>query len=226
MLTIAILVIFTFLYSKYYHLRSDLNTNSVLDSFNIVFGVLSIGLLHVLHALFPLTEMFFADTFVYIFPDGSSYVDQRPTLASLLCLDFLQIGLPEELVKFSALSLAFYLEAPKNRREAMYRGACVGLGFALLENYMYVDNLNVPIEVRLLLPTLLHASLGAIMGFYLFNSKENNFYRGLILCTFIHGLYDFICMVGLPVQISTLICSTILVINLACGEKMYQKASD
>jgi len=227
MITIAILTIFAYLYSRYFHLRTGLITNSVTDSFNVVYGVLSIGILHMMYIMLPfLSDMFFADKFVYIFPDGTSYVELKPTLMSLLCLDFFQIGIPEELAKFSALALALYLDPPKTRQDSIYRGACVGLGFAMIENYKYITELGVPFEIRLLMPTLLHASLGVLMGFYLFDLKKKTFLKGLAVCAFIHGAYDFCCMVNVNQQCSTLMCSVMLAIALMAGEKVYKKIKD
>jgi RsiW-degrading membrane proteinase PrsW (M82 family) len=202
-----------------------LQTNSVTDSLNIVYGVLSIGFLHMMINIFPLDAMFFGEKIIFIFPNGATYEEVRPTIMSLLCLDFFQIGLPEELAKFSALALALYLDPPKTRSDSIYRGACVGLGFAMVENYKYIVELGVPLETRLLLPTLLHASLGVLMGFYLFGFDKKMFYTGLAICTFIHGAYDFSCMINIPMQISMFMCIFFLGVTILAGEKVLKKSS-
>ena len=227
MLTIVILIVFAYLYSKYYHIRTDLETNSVSDSLNVIYGAIAIGILHLLHAFFPLlNDMFFGETFHYMFPDGTYYTEVKPTLMSYVCLDYLQVGLPEELSKFLALSLSFYLDPPKTRQQSIFRGACVGIGFAMLENFTYITKLGVPLEVRLLMPTMFHASLGVLMGFYLFNLKQKSFYKGLLLCLFLHGCYDFICSINLERSMSLMMCCFFLAVAVLAGEKVIKKIKD
>lgn len=211
------------MYSKYYHLRTGLQSNSFLDSFNIIYGVIAIGILHFLYMVLPLSNSYFTEKIVYFFSDGSVYTQYKMTILSFLSLDFLQIGIPEELAKFAALGLCLYLDPAKNRQTSIYRGACIGLGFAMIENYSYITNLGVSFETRLLMPTLLHASLGIIMGFYMFGLQRKNFYKGLLICAFIHGFYDFSCMVGFGCLTSS-VCVSLVFFTMLIGEIIFKKS--
>lgn len=221
--TISILAIATYMYSKYFHFRSVLQTNSLKDSLNVLFGFMSIGMLMYLQGMFPLNHIFFGEVHHYHFL-GEISTEVKPTIMSYLCFDYLQIALPEELVKYTALGVSLYLCPAKDRTESIYRGACVGLGFAALENFQYVNDLGAPMFVRLMAPTMFHASLGVIMGYYMYNLKQEDFYKGLLACVFLHGSYDFVLMVGLESQLALFLSIFFLVMAILTGEKLIKKS--
>lgn len=224
--TISVLLIATYAYSKYFHSRCTLNTNSLKDTSNILFGFISVGLLMYIHQMFPLNQIYFGEVHHFILPMGEEMVKVKPTLLSFLFYDFFQVGLPEEIAKYFALGISLYLMPALSRKESMYRGACVGLGFAFLENYQYVEMLNAPMYLRLALPTMFHASLGLLMGYFLYNLKKEDFYKGLAICTFLHGSYDFVLMVGLDVNLAMSLAIFFLVMTILCGEQLLKKANN
>jgi RsiW-degrading membrane proteinase PrsW (M82 family) len=108
-------------------------------------------------------------------------------------------ALPEELLKF--LVVAGYCmrhRAFDERMDGMVYGAVASLGFAAMENILYVTGADLALAMsRALTAVPCHAFLGAIMGFYIgqarFDSKNRGRYLalGLGLAIILHGLYDF-----------------------------------
>jgi RsiW-degrading membrane proteinase PrsW (M82 family) len=107
--------------------------------------------------------------------------------------------LPEEFLKF--LVVAGYCMRHKafdERMDGMVYGAVASLGFAAMENILYVTGADIALAVsRAATAVPCHAFLGAIMGFYVgqarFDSKSRGRYLaiGLGLAIVLHGLYDF-----------------------------------
>jgi RsiW-degrading membrane proteinase PrsW (M82 family) len=122
----------------------------------------------------------------------------NPYLAGLVKA-FWGAALPEELLKF--LVVAGYCMRHKafdERMDGMVYGAVASLGFAAMENILYVTGADIALAVsRAATAVPCHAFLGAIMGFYIgqarFDSKSRGRYLaiGLGLAIVLHGLYDF-----------------------------------
>jgi RsiW-degrading membrane proteinase PrsW (M82 family) len=122
----------------------------------------------------------------------------NPYLAGL-AKAFWGAALPEELLKF--LVVAGYCMRHKafdERMDGMVYGAVASLGFAAMENVLYVSGADLALAVsRALTAVPCHAFLGAIMGFYVgqarFDSKNRGRYLalGLGMAIILHGLYDF-----------------------------------
>jgi RsiW-degrading membrane proteinase PrsW (M82 family) len=122
----------------------------------------------------------------------------NPYLAGLV-KGFWGAAVPEELLKF--LVVAGYCMRHKafdERMDGMVYGAVASLGFATMENILYVTGADLPLALsRALTAVPCHAFLGAIMGFYIgqarFDSKSRGRYLalGLGLALILHGLYDF-----------------------------------
>jgi protease PrsW len=114
-------------------------------------------------------------------------------------------ALPEEVFKFLVVWL--YCSRQKAFDEPMdgiVYGATASLGFAALENVLYVSHAEGWAAVALIVGRSLtsvpcHAFLGAIMGYYVGRAKFGGTFRGMLfglLCSFVlHGLYDFFLMV-------------------------------
>ena len=112
---------------------------------------------------------------------------------------YLEAGFFEESCKFGVLYL--YCLKYKNFNEpmdAIIYGVAVSLGFSAFENISYVDSEEMR-YIRIV-PTLMHASTGIIMGLLLskFIKFEipNTFriYLALIVPIIMHGTYNMVCL--------------------------------
>ena len=121
----------------------------------------------------------------------------HPLLAGLYCALF-YAAVPEEFFKFlvvtrySARNPAF--DEPM---DGVVYGATASLGFATLENILYVVQGGWIVAVaRALTAVPCHACLGAILGYYVgqarFKSERKvSPWLGLLVATLLHALYDF-----------------------------------
>lgn len=116
-----------------------------------------------------------------------------------LCSAFLTAAIPEEffkllVVRFWAARHAAFDEP----MDGVVYGAVASLGFATLENVMYVASGGVGVAVlRAFTAVPAHAFMGAIMGYYVGRAKFHPEERGraMILAYLVpmilHGLYDY-----------------------------------
>jgi protease PrsW len=113
---------------------------------------------------------------------------------------FFHAAFLEEFVKWFYL---FYIIYPHVEFDEPYDGivygASVSLGFATLENILYlVANGAEHAIVRAFLPVSSHALFGVIMGYYLGKAKFSKSHKkiflflSLALPVFLHGVYDYI----------------------------------
>jgi RsiW-degrading membrane proteinase PrsW (M82 family) len=112
---------------------------------------------------------------------------------------FWTAAIPEELLKF--LVIVMYcsrLSDFGDRMDGMVYGSVASLGFAAMENVVYVTSGGFGLALsRAFTAVPCHAFLGAIMGYYVgqarFNSRQRGrlLATGLILAIILHGLYDF-----------------------------------
>ncbi|MBA2406897.1 MAG: PrsW family intramembrane metalloprotease [Chitinophagales bacterium] len=116
---------------------------------------------------------------------------------------FFVIGLSEEFSKF--LMLRFYAFPKKEFNEpfdGITYSVMVGMGFATLENILYVDQHGMTTGVfRMFTAIPAHASFAVIMGYYMGLSKFRSNplpaqMLGLLLAVMLHGAYDFCLMVN------------------------------
>lgn len=115
---------------------------------------------------------------------------------------FLQAAIPEELSKF----LLLYLVIWNNRNfDEMFDGivyaSCIGLGFAALENILYVANFGPGVLMgRAILAIPGHFFFAVAMGFFFSLAKFAPRYRKLFMCLtlavpmLLHGCYDGLLM--------------------------------
>ena len=112
---------------------------------------------------------------------------------------FLTAAFPEEL--FKLLVVVAYCAPHKDFDEPMdgiVYGAVASLGFATLENVLYVSDGGIGLAVvRALTAVPGHAMTGAIMGYFVGQAKFSASGRGARVATgyfvavLLHGLYDF-----------------------------------
>jgi RsiW-degrading membrane proteinase PrsW (M82 family) len=115
-----------------------------------------------------------------------------------LAKGFWGAAVPEELLKF--VVIVWYCARHSEfgeRMDGMVYGAVASLGFAAMENVLYVSSGGLQLALsRALTAVPCHAFLGAIMGFYVGEARFSPRRRGRLLATgltvaiLLHGLYD------------------------------------
>lgn len=135
------------------------------------------------------------ETIWWIRPDGSDWF-------SLLVLSFFNIALIEETLKFGIFFLLIWNKAPEFDEcyDGIVYAVFISLGFATLENILYVANYGPQTGlVRALTAVPLHAVCAVVSGSYLsrawFGASASRT-RHLLLAwaypVLIHGLYNYI----------------------------------
>lgn len=131
----------------------------------------------------------------------------------------------EELAKF--LMVWAYLYRNKNFSEPMdgiVYAAAVALGFASIENGLYLFRINQQakfmlsntIIIRALLSVPAHALFSSIWGYalgrYKFDKKKNRFIvlYGLLLAMLLHGLFNFLCLIQIFSSFGLLILTAVM----------------
>jgi len=119
---------------------------------------------------------------------------------------FLVASLCEETFKLLAVYFLIWKNPNFNERfDGIVYAVFISLGFALVENIMYVFSNGYGVGItRAFTAVPAHAMFGVMMGFYLglakFSPQKRNLFLTLSFLTpfFFHGLYDFILMVKIP----------------------------
>ncbi len=115
------------------------------------------------------------------------------------------IAVIEEISKYIVIIImCFKNKYFKNAYDAIMYAVCISLGFAFVENIMYINNFGVSVAVsRAIFSIPAHASFGIIMGYYLGISKlckDNNDssysaftrYCAFFIPFIFHGFYDYL----------------------------------
>ncbi|GGD85258.1 PrsW family intramembrane metalloprotease [Planktosalinus lacus] len=133
---------------------------------------------------------------------GKLFPVDYSSLISVAVFAFITVAFAEEFAKF--LILRFYAYRQKEFNEpfdGIVYGAIISLGFAGIENILYVTDGGVQVGLlRMFTAVPAHASFGIIMGYYFglaWQHKERAFeykLKGLLAAVFLHGLYDFFLM--------------------------------
>ena len=108
----------------------------------------------------------------------------------------------EEFFKFTALYLLIWKNREFNERfDGIVYAVFVSLGFALVENFMYVFTYGESAGyTRAFTAVPAHALFGVTMGYFFAQAKFRqtdrllSFVKALIYPVILHGLYDFILM--------------------------------
>ncbi len=119
---------------------------------------------------------------------------------------FVVAAFSEESFKFLALYLLIWKSRHFDERfDGIVYAVFISLGFAAVENIMYVYNHGLSTGIlRAFTAVPAHAIFGVCMGFYFGLSKfstENtsiNLMKALFIPILLHGVYDFILMTGHP----------------------------
>ena len=129
------------------------------------------------------------------------------TLVYLLLDAFLIVALAEEGCKFIFLCTAWNNPAFDYRFDAIVYAVCVSLGFAALENLLYVFRFGLGTGlIRAFTSVPGHCFFGVYMGYWFGRAKHARYYglpgRGkylalsLIVPVLLHGFYDFCCFMS------------------------------
>ena len=135
------------------------------------------------------------------------------TYAAALYDAFVVAAGPEELAKLGAMLLVAWRRPEFDERmDGIVYGARAGLGFALVENVVYL--IVIPHSLgeffslffaRALLAVPGHAAWGAILGYFAarrrFDGRGPGMFFGLVLAIVLHGLYD-VALFVVPVAIA------------------------
>ncbi|MBE3574119.1 MAG: PrsW family intramembrane metalloprotease [Firmicutes bacterium] len=137
-----------------------------------------------------------------VFPAGLLELPFRSWVSHPSLLGFLMIGVIEEGAKFLAARTATrHQPAFDELTDGIFYMASTGLGFAALENllYVYVFGLQVGVA-RAFVATLAHASFSGLVGAYwgeaVFGGGRPHLWRGFLMAAAAHGLYDAILSFG------------------------------
>jgi len=131
---------------------------------------------------------------------------------------YIVVALPEEFFKrWAVMRNAFNHSAYNERLDGIVYCAFSALGFAALENLMYVltqyaTNPSI-VWTRAILSVPAHFMLGITMGYYLSLAKfsvdetmrQKYMRRSVMVPMVLHGTYDFVLMAGIPWLLITLI---------------------
>lgn len=162
------------------------------EPIRMLFFALLVGALSVIPILFLEN---FLDSFTLLFPDYIATVYKA----------FVVVGFSEELFKFIALYLLIWKSKEFNEKfDGIVYGTYVSLGFAAVENILYVSNGGLQTGIsRAITAVPAHAIFGITMGFYLglarfykLNEKTLKL-KALLIPILLHGIYDFILFTGL-----------------------------
>ncbi len=115
---------------------------------------------------------------------------------------FVVAALNEEFFKFAALYYIIWRHKEFNEKfDGIVYAVFVSLGFALVENIMYVFQYGQEVAyTRAITAVPVHAILGVTMGYYFslakfFEKRRTiNFLTALLMPVLLHGIYDFILM--------------------------------
>jgi len=157
---------------------------------------------------------------------ASPILTRLPEWAGHLVEAFVLAGLIEELAKL--LVITGYLRRTPDRdriTDAVIVGAAASLGFAVIENAIYVVGPTWALLLRGLTAVPIHASCGAIIGYFLGRSLVGTVrlsVAGLGFAVVIHGGYDFLLLVRGPLAYLSIV---IVVAGAAAAMLLYADAA-
>lgn len=138
--------------------------------------------------------------FPYFDSDVNSYSPFK-----LLLYTFFIVSFVEELSKFIVTyKLSYYNKEYDELYDMIVYSVFVALGFAWIENLLYVFNGGIKIAInRLLFAVPTHASVAVFMGYYLSMAKlcdehkkvklkRYNMFLSLLIPIVLHGIYDYL----------------------------------
>ena len=169
------------------------------EPWTLRYAVTGVGILTVIPAVI------FEATFTQIYANGfhsNGYADAAFN-------SFVVAGAVEEAAKIAAVFLVvWYASAFDERMDGLVYGARAGLGFALLENCLYIykvaptNDLAMTWVLRALFAVPGHALWSGMVGYCAarmrFDKAGPGLFGGYAIAVFFHGLYDFSMFVQQP----------------------------
>ena len=159
--------------------------------------VFILGVLSTIPAIFM--EEFMSSIVPQFTPGGLPYAVTESFLVAALC---------EELVKYAAMRIPTWNSRNFNYRfDGLVYGVCSAVGFAVLENVLYVTQGGLSTAIiRAFTSIPLHSFCGMFMGLFYAYAKKASVIGKKSLCTkckllalgvpmLIHGTYDTLCFV-------------------------------
>lgn len=160
--------------------------------------------------------------FVYMLPMCNP--EEGTTLFELFFGVFIGIALVEEFSKWIFVRLVTWKnKAFTHIYDAVVYAVFVSLGFATLENIIYVLQYGLSTAImRALLAVPLHVFCGVFMGYYYGLAKQSdinkrkdlltkNMFLSLLVPTLIHGFYDYCLITAKPILIIVFYIFVILI---------------
>ena len=160
--------------------------------------------------------------FVYLIPMCNP--EEGTTLFQLFFGVFIGIALVEEFSKWIFVKLVTWKnKAFTHIYDAVVYAVFVSLGFATLENILYVVNGGISVAImRALLAVPLHTFCGVFMGYYYGLAKQSeinkrkdlvnkNLFLSLLVPVLIHGFYDYCLITGEPILVLIFFAFVILI---------------
>lgn len=137
----------------------------------------------------------------------SGYMDNLGATTAAAYNAFVIAASTEEIFKFSALYLLIWKSREFDERfDGIVYAVFISLGFAAVENVMYVYNYGATTGlIRAITAVPAHALFGIVMGYYFALSKfesestASNMFKALAIPVLLHGIYDFMLMANHPV---------------------------
>lgn len=161
-----------------------------------------------------------------------TFFKEEPNIPSQLVYAFLVVGLTEEFSKFVFLRMAFRRPEFNEPFDGIVYSVMISLGFATLENVLYVYDGGVGVAVmRMFTAVPAHAANAVIMGYFFglakFRPEDSGklMITGLFAATLFHGAYDFCLFVNniIPIALGALIT---LVVALYLSNRVMRLHSD
>ncbi len=146
------------------------------------------------------------------------------TLFGALADAFLSAAIPEEIVKLTVLWLFLRnLKEYDERIDGVVYATCVGLGFAGIENFLYLCNAEDWVSVgimRALMSVPGHFFFAVFMGYFYSlvhfdknNNRSLNMACTLLVPIIIHGIYDA-CLMAMEVSVPIALGCTVILLTL------------
>jgi RsiW-degrading membrane proteinase PrsW (M82 family) len=132
---------------------------------------------------------------------GMATIKEEASLGAVALRAFVVVGFTEEFFKFVMLRYYAYRKKEFNEPfDGITYGVMVSMGFATLENIMYVSQYGMGNAImRMFTAVPAHATFGIVMGYYAglakFSKQEFTcLAQGLVYAAILHGAYDFFLM--------------------------------
>lgn len=206
-LLMAFMPAFLYSFIIYFNDRNNIRFRTTFSY--LLGGLLSIGFVRIFMQVFPhLRDMHFAESTGFLdLRDFTLY--QMPTTLSWLFLAFVQVAMPEEVMKALAWgSISAIRKGEYGQQDtlfsSMFYSCMISVGFAGAENLDYF--LSVPsdniVALRSFTAVITHMVCGLLMGYFFALSRLKKDVLqswklkgiGLLAAIAFHGLYDFLAM--------------------------------